>query len=78
VGERTEEVPAMGIVPEIGGIVLLGEVLWMRKIIVGATLQMTITAIVVVTQVTTPHVVPLKCLLKLRHGLLAVLAKRNK
>jgi hypothetical protein len=78
VGERTEEVPAMGIVPEIGGIVLLGEVLRMRKVIVGATLQMTITATIVVTQVTTPLVVPSKCLPKLRHGFSAVPAKRNK
>jgi len=77
VGERTEEVPAMGIVPEIGGIVLLGEVLWMRKVIVGAIPQMTTTATIVVTQVTTPLVVLSKCLLKLRHGF-SVPPKRDK
>ena len=77
VGGRTEGVPAVGTVLEIGGIVLLGEVLRMRRVIIGVIPRMTTTATVVVTRVTTLLVVPLKCLPKLRHGSSAVLEKRN-
>jgi len=68
VGGRTEGVPAMGIVLEIGWIVVLGEVLRMGKVIAGATPRMTITATVVVTWVTMLLVVLPKCLQMLRHG----------